>query len=90
MRPQNANPQNFIHNGNIIFTSPAGHFSIAKGIWKENGVSTERLAMRWNGEITDPNDKGYPRQGAHPLWFQLPDDVREVKDIVKTIIDHGI
>jgi hypothetical protein len=29
--------------------------------------------MRWTGE-EDENEKGYPRQGNYPTWFQLPND----------------
>lgn len=28
------------------------------------------LGMRWNG---NSNERGYPGQGAYPLWFVVPD-----------------
>ena len=85
MSPEEACPQNFIHNGNIVYTSPDGYFSIARGIWVEDG--TERFAMRWNGDINDPNDKGYPKVFNYPMWFQLPNDSRDLEGIVKSISD---
>ena len=72
MRTQDANPKNFVHNGNIIYTSPTGDFSIAIGEWDQDGQ--QRFAMRWNGDINNPNDKGYPSVFDNPMWFQLPPD----------------
>lgn len=60
----------------IIYISPDGYFSIAKGIWNED--KTHCFAMRWNGDINDKNDLGYPSRGAYPMWFMLPTDIREV------------
>ena len=84
MRPEKACPKNFLHNGNIIYTSPDGHFSIAKGEWTEDEMP--RFAMRWNGDINDPNDKGYPSVFDYPMWFQLPYDI---KDILQALIANS-
>lgn len=73
MRPQDANPKNFTVQ-RIIYTSPDGGFSIAIGEWVEDEMN--RFAMRWNGDINNTNDKGYPSQGGNPMWFQLPYDLR--------------
>lgn len=78
MKPQEVNPQNFKVK-NIIYTSSNGDFSVAEGEYEEDGVN--RLALRWNGIINDPNDKGYPKVFGHPMWFQLPDDIT---DLLKT------
>ena len=83
MNPQNANPGNFKVQS-VIYTSTDGYFSIAKGVWTEDGQ--DRFAMRWNGDINDPNDKGYPSVFDHPMWFQLPYDI---KDILKALIDSS-
>ena len=83
MDPRNACPQNFVHNGNVIYTSPDGSFSIAKGIWVEDG--TERFALRWNYDLNDPDDKGYPNYGKYPMWFQLPNEKTDLEDIIKTL-----
>ncbi|HEY0769714.1 MAG TPA: hypothetical protein VGD31_05225, partial [Sphingobacteriaceae bacterium] len=82
MNPQNANPGNFKVQS-IIYTSPDGYFSIAKGTWTED--EQERLAMRWNGDIEDPNDKGYPSVFQNPMWFQLPYDITGVLDALKEV-----
>lgn len=83
MNPTNVNPKNFKVD-KIIYTSPDGSFSIAKGEWIEDGMN--RFAMRWNGEITNPNDKGYPSVFDNPMWFQLPYDI---KDILKALIENS-
>jgi hypothetical protein len=74
MRPEDANPQNFQHNGNIIYTSPDGFFSIARGYWSGDEEGTTRLAMRWNGDINNSSDLGHPNVRGYPMWFQLPSD----------------
>ena len=74
MNPQDANPQNFQHSGNIIYTSPDGFFSIARGHWGEDREGTTRLAIRWNGDINNPKEIGHPNVRGYPMWFQLPSD----------------
>ncbi len=74
MRPQDANPENFQHDGNIIYTSPDNFFSIARGYWSGDQIGTTRIAMRWNGDINNPSDLGYPNIFGRPMWFQLPSD----------------
>lgn len=75
MNPQDANPQNFIVD-RIIYTSPDGAFSIARGQWVEDEMN--RFAMRWNGNIADSNDLGFPSSRGKPMWFQLPYYIREL------------
>jgi len=65
-RPEDVNPQNF-HVHHILFND--GEFSIAWGEWEDG---TLRLAMRWNGEGSDP---GYPKLFSNPVWFLLPDSL---------------
>lgn len=83
MKPENANPQNF-KVSRIIYTYPDGSFSIAIGEWTDDNMN--RFAMRWNGDINDPNDKGYPSVFNNPMWFQLPYDI---KDILKVLIENS-
>ncbi len=83
MKPENARPQNFKVD-KVIYTSPDGHFSIAKGEWTEDEMT--RFAMRWNGDINDPDDKGYPSVFSHPMWFQLPYDL---KDMLTVLTAHS-
>lgn len=83
MKPENANPKNF-RVISIIYTSPDGSFSIAKGEWIEDNMN--RFAMRWNGDINNQGDKGYPSVFDNPMWFQLPYDI---KDILKVLIENS-
>lgn len=80
MKPENANPNNF-QVQKIIYTDPNGNFSIAIGEYDGDGVN--RFAMRWNGDINNPNDKGYPTVFSNPMWFQLPFDI---KDVIATLV----
>lgn len=73
MDPQNVNPGNF-RLKKVIYTDPNGDFSVAIGEWVEDGE--DRFAIRWNGDITNPNDLGYPSAFGNPMWFQLPDDLK--------------
>jgi hypothetical protein len=78
MQPENVNPGNF-NVERIIFNQ--GGFSIAIGIWNED--DTRRFAMRWNErDGANPNDKGYPSVFTHPMWFQLPDDITPVLNVL--------
>ena len=83
MKPEKANPKNF-RIDKVIYTSPDGSFSIAKGEWTDDGMN--RFAMRWNGDINNPDDKGYPSVFEHPMWFQLPYDI---KDILSVLIENS-
>lgn len=83
MRPENANPKNFKVN-KVVYTSPDGSFSIARGVWTEDNMN--RFAMRWNGDINNANDKGYPSVFDNPMWFQLPYDI---KDILRVLIENS-
>jgi len=79
MNPNNVNPRNF-NVIEIIYTSPDGSFSIAKGEWTDDRMN--RFAMRWNGDVNNPADNGYPSVLGHPMWFQLPYDVRDIINIL--------
>jgi hypothetical protein len=37
-----------------------------------------RIAMRWNGDFNNEDDKGYPSYAGNPMWFQLPYDISDV------------
>ena len=56
-----------------------GHFSVAYG---EDNHGNKRLAMRWNGA---GESAGYPNQGGHPLWFQLPEYGHWTTELLATI-----
>jgi hypothetical protein len=82
MKPENVNPKNFIVS-KILYTSADGSFSIAIGEWTEDKMN--RFAMRWNGDINNPIDKGYPSVFNNPMWFQLPYDI---KDLLKVLFEN--
>jgi hypothetical protein len=63
MRPEQVNP-NAWSNHEVIYDD--GEFS---SVWGQfNG--SRCLGTRWNGETDD--ERGYPGQGAYPLWFVVP------------------
>ena len=64
MNPQNVRPEKF-NIFTIIYEDT--DFTVAYGIYENE--KEPRLAMRWNGW---KDAIGYPSQGGHPLWFQLP------------------
>lgn len=73
MKPEDVNPKNFTLN-KIIYQD--ANFSIAEGVWVDDG--TNRWAMRWNGDTSNPEDAGYPSVFKHPMWFQLPVNFKAV------------
>jgi hypothetical protein len=47
-----------------------------------------RTGIRWNGDINDRNDLGYPSaRGSNGAWFMLPD---ELTVIVKAMLSLGL
>lgn len=68
MRPENVNPKNFDVE-KIIYDD--GIFSIAYGNWQNRHM---HLAMRWNGDKEE--DIGYPKVFSHPMWFQIPENLK--------------
>ena len=76
MNPKDVNPGNFTVDRIIYTDDTKEHFSIAVGTWNDDG--TVRFAMRWNGDETNPDDKGYPKVFGNAMWFQLPPDLAPV------------
>lgn len=56
---------------NVIHTHPQGWWSLARMTYD----NAERVGIRWNGDINDPDDKGNPRSHNHGTWFVLPDEL---------------
>jgi hypothetical protein len=75
MDPKDAlSPRSRIKAGSIavIYTHPSTDWSVATMIY--DGRSA--VAMRWNGDVNDRRDLGYPSaRGANGAWFVLPDEV---------------
>lgn len=72
-KPEDVNPKKFKVK-KIIYQDQS--FSISVGEWQDDG--SERGAMRWNGNPNDPEDVGYPRVFKNPMWFQLPQNFKEI------------
>lgn len=83
MKPENANPKNFKVE-KIIYTSADGSFSVAKGEWTDDEMNC--FGMRWNGDIKNPDDKGYPSVFDNPMWFILPYDI---KGLLAALIENS-
>jgi hypothetical protein len=77
MKPEEVVPGKFKKHTTVYNDD---HFSVAFGIW--NNEKEPRLAMRWNG---GGDFIGYPSQGGHPLWFQLPNEGIWTTEILKAV-----
>lgn len=64
MNPNLVNPKSW-DNIQIILNDVSGGYSVIFGKFEGSYC----LGMRWNG---DGSDRGYPGQGAYPLWFVVP------------------
>lgn len=64
MNPTQVNPAAW-QNHEVIFDD--GEFSAVWGEYHGNPC----LGTRWNGDTDD--ERGYPGQGAYPLWFVVPE-----------------
>jgi hypothetical protein len=57
----------------IAVLAQTNDWALALGRWKyEKGVEKNCLAIRWNGDATQP--KGNPCSHGQPTWFVLPND----------------
>jgi hypothetical protein len=74
MKPEDVQPKNFAPF-KALYTDDEEEFSIAWGTWTAGEKPCRCLAMRWNGDMQDPDAHGYPVQGKYPLWFTLPDNL---------------
>lgn len=70
IKPENVKSGNFKVD-KILFNN--GNFSIAFGTWKNE---SKVLAARWNGDITDEKDKGYPKTFGNPMWLIIDDEIK--------------
>lgn len=63
MRPENVRTKSF-RTKNLLYQN--NHFSIAYGSLEDN---KEVMAMRWNGDINNNDDIGFPQTFGNPVWF---------------------
>lgn len=52
----------------IIYIDPSKEWSIATMTYDEGPA----VGLRWNGDINNPKDTGYPNRGEYGQWFILP------------------
>jgi hypothetical protein len=75
MDPKDAlSPRNRITAGSIaiIYTHPSTDWSVATMTYDGHAA----VGMRWNGDINDRKDLGYPSaRGTNGAWFVLPDEI---------------
>ncbi len=75
MDPKDAlSPRNRITAGSIaiLYTHPSTDWSVATMIYDGHAA----VGMRWNGDIADRRDLGYPSaRGSNGAWFVLPDEI---------------
>lgn len=69
MDPINVNPKDWLGIKIILNDTSAG-YSVIFGKFRGNLC----LGMRWNGNLAE---RGYPGQGAYPLWFVVPDPFKQ-------------
>jgi hypothetical protein len=56
----------------IIYTHPSTDWSVATMVYDGQPA----VGMRWNGDVNDRKDLGYPSaRGANGAWFILPDEI---------------
>lgn len=78
MRPERVTaPSDRLSDLRVVFTARDGSWSMAEFNWDGDGPV---LGVRWNGDLTNPRDRGHPRSGpgAVPVWFVLPDALAEL------------
>ncbi len=59
----------------VLHTDPADGWSIAEMTWDGQ---PGRKALRWDGDLNNPHDRGNPTSHGNGTWFVLPDAVAEV------------
>lgn len=67
MKPEDANPRNFQQIGVVYYD---GDFAIVYGRYDSDPIPC--LAVRWNGDPSNPNDKGFPIVFNNPMWTVIP------------------
>jgi hypothetical protein len=79
MKPQQAlSPIGRVHNLDVLYTHDDDgrkpSWSFARFNWgKDRATAPLVYALRWNGDLKNPDDKGNPRSHGYGTWFILPD-----------------
>ena len=69
-------PQDQWKLGSILYNSREYGWSVAEGQWKDGETWNNALGIRWNGGGENP--LGHPISHFHPVWFIVPDELRDV------------
>jgi hypothetical protein len=70
-----------------VYDAGEGKYAVALLKWD----GEDRVAMRWNGETKDPNQKpppGNPQSRGLPTWFVIPPIFDTV--ILQALLDKGL
>lgn len=57
----------------VFYTHPDGWWSLARMKYDQEN----RIGIRWNGNIENPDDLGNPVSTGHATWFILPVELGE-------------
>jgi hypothetical protein len=77
MHPTDAqSPRGRVSEGTVrvLYTHPSTDWSVATMTYDN---IPGRVGIRWNGNIADRADLGYPSARGNGAWFILPDGVAE-------------
>ena len=55
----------------VIYIHPSNEWSLATMTYDGHPA----LGMRWNGDLNDPRDLGYPSARGNGAWFIVPPEV---------------
>lgn len=60
---------------NVVYTHPSTDWSVATMTYDDTPGC---VGIRWNGDITNKDDLGYPSARGNGAWFILPEGVAEM------------
>ena len=68
-----ASPKDRVSAGTVrvVYTHPSTDWSVATMIYDDHPA----VGMRWNGDIGNRQDLGYPSARGNGAWFILPEEV---------------
>lgn len=84
MHPNRVNPRDWSEH-EVIFNDLREGFSGVWGLFR----GAPALGLRWDG---DEEERGYPGQGAYPLWFVIPEylTLSTLERLLTTSIERGL
>jgi hypothetical protein len=70
-------PRSSVRSVDVIYSTDAGGWSVARIGWETEGRTENVLGIRWNGSDEVPGI-GNPQSRGNPTWFILPEELRDV------------